>query len=59
MALGLLEDLLAIELMLARDLLGLRPANSVLGGGPDAALRMLEEAIAVADPQPDAVHRAT
>jgi histidine ammonia-lyase len=58
LALGLLEDLLAIELMLARDLLGLRPAKSVLGAGPDAALRMLEEAIAVTDPQPDAVHRA-
>jgi histidine ammonia-lyase len=57
-ALGLLEDLLAIELMLARDLLGLRPTKSVLGTGPDAALRMVEEAIMVADPQPDAVHRA-
>jgi histidine ammonia-lyase len=57
-ALGLLEDLLAIELMLARDLIGLRRTESVLGAGPDAALRMVEEAIAVADPQPDAVHRA-
>ena len=57
MALGLLEDLLAIELMLARDLLGLRPTKSVLGAGPDAALRMVDEAIATADPQPDAVHR--
>ena len=50
MALGLLEDLLAIELMLARDLLGLRPTKSVLGAGPDAALRMVEEAITAADP---------
>jgi histidine ammonia-lyase len=57
-ALGLLEDLLAIELILARDLLGLRPTESVLGTGPDAALHMVEEAITVADPQPDAVHRA-
>jgi histidine ammonia-lyase len=57
MALGLLEDLLAIELMLARDLLGLRPTKSVLGAGPDAALRMVEKAMTVADPQPDAVHR--
>jgi histidine ammonia-lyase len=57
-ALGLLEDLLAIELLLARDLLGLRPEKSVLGAGPEAALRMVEEAITVADPRPDAVHRA-
>jgi histidine ammonia-lyase len=54
---ALLEDLLAIELMLARDLLQLRPTKSVLGAGPDAALRMVEEAITLADPQPDAVHR--
>jgi histidine ammonia-lyase len=56
--LGLLEDLLAIELLLARDLLRLTPAKAVLGAGPAAALRMMEEAIAVAAPQPDAVHRA-
>jgi histidine ammonia-lyase len=58
MALGLLEDLLAIELILARDLLGVTPAESVLGAGPDAAIRMVQEAITVADLQPDAVHRA-
>jgi len=57
-ALDLLEDLLAIELMLARDLLTLTPSEPVLGTGPDAALRLVEEAITVADPQPDAVHRA-
>ena len=57
-ALGLLEDLLAIELMLARDLLTITPTEPVLGTGTDAALRMVEEAITVADPQPDAVHRA-
>ncbi len=51
------EDLLAIELMLARDLLRVRPTKSVLGAGPDAALRMVEEAITVAEPQPDDVHR--
>jgi histidine ammonia-lyase len=56
-ALGLLEDLLAIELMLAHDLLGMRPTRSALGAGPDAALRMVEEAITAADPHPDAVHR--
>jgi hypothetical protein len=34
------------------------PNKHALGGGTDAALRLVEEAIAVADPQPDAVHRA-
>jgi histidine ammonia-lyase len=57
-ALGLLEDLLAIELMLAHDLLSVAPTKPVLGAGTGAALRMVEEAIAAADPQPDAVHRA-
>jgi histidine ammonia-lyase len=57
-ALGTLEDLLAIELLLARDLLAMMPTKPVLGASTDAALRMVEEAIAVADPQPDAVHRA-
>jgi histidine ammonia-lyase len=56
-ALGLLEDLLAIEMMLAHDLLTLAPTKVVLGVGTDAALRMVEEAILVADPLPDAVHR--
>ena len=57
-ALGLLEDLLAIELVLARDLLAAAPARPVLGAGTGAALRTVEQAIATADPYPDAVHRA-
>ena len=57
-ALALLEDLLAIELMLARDLLAIAPTKEVLGAGTNAALRVVEEAVAVADPRPDAVHRA-
>jgi histidine ammonia-lyase len=57
-AVGLLEDLLAIELMLARDMMATAPTKPVLGAGTSAVLRMVEEAIAVADPQPDAVHRA-
>jgi histidine ammonia-lyase len=57
-ALGLLEDLLAIELLLARDLLAAAPARPVLGAGTGAALHAVEEAIAAADPYPDAVHRA-
>ena len=56
-ALGLLEDLLAIELMLARDM-ATASNKHVLGAGTDAALRMVEEAITEADPEPDAVHRA-
>ena len=55
---GLLEDLLAIELLLARDLLAAVPARRVLGAGTGAALRTVEQAIAAADPYPDAVHRA-
>jgi histidine ammonia-lyase len=57
-ALGLLEDLLAIELLLARDVLAAAPATLALGAGTGAALRMVELAIATADPRPDAVHCA-
>jgi histidine ammonia-lyase len=57
-ALGLLEDLLAVELLLARDLLSAAPARPALGAGTGAALRTVEQAIAAADPSPDAVHRA-
>jgi histidine ammonia-lyase len=57
-ALGLLEDLLAIELLLARDVLSTAPATPILGAGTSAALRTVEQAIATADPYPDAVHRA-
>lgn len=57
-ALGLLEDLLAIELLLARDVLAAAPARSALGAGTAAALRAVEQAIAAADPRADAVHCA-
>jgi histidine ammonia-lyase len=57
-ALGLLEDLLAIELLLAHDLLATVPTKPRLGTGTGAALRMVEDAIAAADPVADAVHRA-
>jgi histidine ammonia-lyase len=57
-ALGLLEDLLAIELLLARDVLSTAPVPPTIGAGTAAALRTVEEAIAAADPFPDAVHRA-
>jgi histidine ammonia-lyase len=57
-ALGLLADLLAAELLLARDVLAAAPVMPELGAGPGAALRTVEQAIAAADPRPDAVHRA-
>jgi histidine ammonia-lyase len=57
-ALGLLEDLLAVELLLAGDVLAAAPARLALGAGTGAALRTVEQAIAAADPYPDAVHRA-
>ncbi len=57
-ALSLLEDLLAIELLLARDVLATAPLPPALGTGTAAVLRTVEEAVAAADPYPDAVHRA-
>lgn len=57
-ALGLLEDILAIELVLAHDLITTTPTKPALGTGTRAALRMVDHAIMMADPKPDAVHRA-
>jgi histidine ammonia-lyase len=57
-ALGLLEDILACELLLATDVLGQCAATPVLGSGTGAALSMVLEAIADAEPRPEAVHRA-
>jgi histidine ammonia-lyase len=57
-ALGMLEDLLAIELMLAHDMISTAPTRPVFGAGTNAAFRLVEDAITVADAQPDAVHRA-
>jgi histidine ammonia-lyase len=57
-ALGLLEDVLAAELLLARDVLATAPARPALGAGTGAALGTVEQAIAAADPYADAVHRA-
>jgi histidine ammonia-lyase len=57
-ALGLLEDLLAIELLLAHDVLSTAPATPTLGAGTAAARHAVEQAIAAAEPYPDAVHRA-
>src|SRR5439155_25037197 len=57
-ALGLLEDLLAIELVLARDVLATAPTSHVLGAGTSDALRLVDDALAAADPVADEVHRA-
>jgi histidine ammonia-lyase len=59
-ALGLLEDLLAVELLMARDVLTTMPATPALGAGTGAALRVVEEVIAASAPTepPAAIHRA-
>jgi histidine ammonia-lyase len=58
-ALDLLDDLLAIELLLARDVLWAAPASHRLGAGASEALKWVEKAITeAAHPRPDAVHRA-
>jgi histidine ammonia-lyase len=58
-ALGLLEDLLSIELFLARDVLTTLPGPPRLGLGTAAALRTVERAMAEAGPDrsPASVHR--
>jgi histidine ammonia-lyase len=55
--LGLLEDLLVIELLLAHDVLATAPSKPSLGVGTSMALRMVDEAISAAEPVADAVHR--
>jgi len=57
-ALDLLEDILACELLLARDVLGLEADAPVLGSGTEAALRAADDVVAAAEPRSDAVHRA-
>jgi histidine ammonia-lyase len=59
-ALGLLEDLLAVELLMARDVLSTMSATPTLGTGTGSALRIVEEVIAASAPTepPAAVHRA-
>jgi len=57
-ALGLLDDLLVIELLMARDVLDLLPNQTALGAGTTDVLQIVEAAIATAQPQPEEVHRA-
>jgi histidine ammonia-lyase len=57
-ALGLLEDLLAIEVLLARDMLGVADATRTLGTGTTALLRTVHRALTDAEPTPGAAHAA-
>jgi histidine ammonia-lyase len=57
-ALSLLEDILAIELLLAHDVMAAAQTKPMLGAGTANALRMVDEVITATDPQADAVHRA-
>jgi histidine ammonia-lyase len=56
-ALGLLEDILAIELLLARDVLATMPQPPTMGAGTSQALGVVEEALTTADPSPAEVHQ--
>jgi histidine ammonia-lyase len=62
LSLGLLEDLLAVELLLAHDVLAGAPTRPSLGVGTSAALHTVEEAIEAAGRAPgaaaDDIHRA-
>jgi histidine ammonia-lyase len=57
-ALTLLEDLLAIELLLARDVLATMPDRPAMGAGTSHALRLVEQAPAATDPTPADIHQA-
>ena len=57
-ALALLDDLLAIELLLAHDVLAATPDRPAMGTGTGHALELVAEAIATADPSPAEVHQA-
>lgn len=57
-ALGLLEDLLAIEVLLARDMLGVSDAARTLGTGTTALLRTVDRALTDAEPTPGGAHAA-
>ncbi len=57
-ALGLLSDILAIELLMAHDVVAAMPARPTMGKGTSEALQMVEEATAGAAQSPAEVHRA-
>ena len=55
---NLLGDLLAVEMLLAHDVLVTGATPAALGSGTRAALDMIERVVAESEPRPDAVHRA-
>jgi histidine ammonia-lyase len=58
-ALDLLADILTVELLLAADILGLRPEMPILGEGTAALYASVRGAIAgLPDPSPDGAHAA-
>jgi histidine ammonia-lyase len=57
-ALTLLEDLLAIELLLARDVLAVFADRPMMGEGTSHALKLVSDAVATADPSPADIHQA-
>jgi histidine ammonia-lyase len=57
-SLGLLEDLLAAEVVLARDVLSSSPSPHALGAGAAEAVRMVDGAVQESQPVADEVHRA-
>ena len=57
-ALGLLEELLTIDLLLARDVLAVVADQPRMGEGTSHALKLISEAVAIADPFPADIHQA-
>jgi histidine ammonia-lyase len=57
-ALTLLEDILAIELLLARDVLAAFADQPRMGEGTGHALKLVSDVVATADPSPAEVHQA-
>jgi histidine ammonia-lyase len=59
-AVGLLADVVAIELLLAHDILAVLPTRPMLGAGTGAAFKVVEEAVATVtgDRSPARAHKA-
>lgn len=57
-SLDVLDDVLAVEVLLARDTLRVARPDRTLGRGPAALVADVDEVVAAAPPAPDAVHAA-
>ena len=57
-AVTLLEDLLTVELLLARDVLAALADQPRMGEGTRHALKLVSEVVATADPSPADIHQA-